>query len=207
MLSTRTLPLIALAALAPSLAACVQDDSDSDGSPPWHLGEPDASPDLPPEDASPDANPLPDQPADQDQGVPHLSNPGVEMLRYRRAMPNCDLTTCITEIQFAVRGGMVMRLQHGAVTGRQPLQPEEYEALMTLVTDTTQLQHIRFGWPCVATPDVPTYEVELGAIYFDGQRDIPLSWDVSDCAANAHEEAADALIDFGELMFLRYYAN
>ncbi len=204
MLTLRVHPLISLSFAATLLAACGQDDSDS--TPPWTLGEPDAAPDLAIEDATPDvAEPLRD--ASPDQGAPHLSNPGVELLRYRRAMPDCDLTTCITEVQFAVRGGMIMRLQQGVITGRQPLQPEEYDTLLALVTDTTQLQHVRFGWPCEPVYDVPTYEVELGVIYFDGQRDIPLSWDVSDCAANEHEDAADALIDFGELMFLRYYAS
>lgn len=130
-----------------------------------------------------------------------------EQFIFRETFLNCHSTICTRELQFALRGGNIHRIEYGMSAGVKPLMDDEYEALMALVDTPETMRHMRDGWRCAAPPhDVQrTRHVSFQLSYWmDGQH-YTLRQTVTDCFDNDAEDKADGLIDLSRALRLRYY--
>ncbi len=131
----------------------------------------------------------------------------VESVTYIREFDECDRPNCQVELLFSLTGTM-LRLQMGNVTDRFTLEGEELEELRELAGDDLFVARVRNGFSCPAPEPDANFLVRLRTIHRmpDGSLDTELT-DVTGCYYGDGAPRADGLIDYAELMYLRYFGE
>ena len=132
----------------------------------------------------------------------------VESVTYLREFDECDRPNCQVELLFSLTGEMMLRVQMGNITDSYPLAGEELRELRELAGDDLFVARVRNGFSCPPPEPDANFLVRLRTIHRmpDGSLDTELI-DVTGCYYGDGAPRADGLIDYAELMYLRYFGQ
>lgn len=130
----------------------------------------------------------------------------VESVTYLREFDECDRPNCQVELLFSLTGEVMTRFQGGSITHRFVLDGQELADLRAIAGDDLFVARVRGGFSCPPAEADASFLVRLRTVHRmpDGSLDTELT-DVTGCYYGDGAPRADEMIDYAELMYLRYF--